>query len=289
MIEKGALYRVCESLVPPILLKPIKRTSLYQGIAKRASSFTSPPEAVVVTIPSGLLAGSKLKCNPSGVWQKEMLSGHYDHELFEALAKIDLHNKVIYDIGAHIGYHSLAFAKLAGPQGRVFAFEPNSVNLKRAHEILALNPDLAGQIELLNIALSDKTGTSVFLCTDDLEGGSSTGGFINEASTLWERDVYVDKIAFKEVSVPEDTIDNLVHAKTITPPDILKIDVEGAEQLVIAGALDTLRTHKPTIIVEFHSIYSAYTCMNQLHALSYTTTVLKRENDGRVMILATGQ
>ena len=286
MVDKGKMYRFCESLVPPLLLGPIKRSGLYKGLAKRADSFTSVPKAEIITIPSGLLQGFKLKFNPHGVWQREMLSGNYDHELFAALQKLDLTGKVIYDIGAHICYHSLAFAKLTGPTGRVFAFEPNPVNITRAREILDLNRTLAPQIELLEIALSDKIGSVTFLCTNDLEGGSSTGGFVSEASTLWERDVYIDKISFKEVTVPEETIDNLIASKKILPPFVLKIDVEGAEQLVLAGATNTLRTYRPVIIVEFHSIYSAYVCMETLHALSYVSTILKREGDGRIMIIS---
>jgi FkbM family methyltransferase len=286
MIEKGKLYRFCESLVPPIMLAPIKRTGLYRSIAKRADNFTSVPPAEIVTVSEGLLQGFKLKFNPHGTWQKEMLSGHYDHELFSALEKMDLKGKVVYDIGAHICYHSLAFAKIVGSEGQVFAFEPNAVNNVRAKEILALNPTVQNNISLQEIALADTIGTATFLCTNDLEGGSSTGGFLDDASTIWERSIYIDKIAFKEITVPQDTIDNLVATKKILPPDVLKIDVEGAEQLVLGGATETLRTYHPTIIVEFHSIFSAYRCMDILLAAEYTTTVLKREPDGRVMILA---
>ena len=286
MIEKGKLYRFCESLVPPIMLAPIKRTGLYRSIANRADSFTSSPPAEVVTIPEGILAGYKLKFNPHGVWQKEMLSGHYDHELFTALEKIDLTGKVIYDIGAHICYHSLAFAKIVGTSGHVAAFEPNAINNIRAKEILALNPTLQDQITLHEIALSDTRGTATFLCTQDLEGGTSTGGFLNEATPIWERSIYTEKVAFKEITVPQETIDTLVTTQKILPPTLLKIDVEGAEQMVLAGARDTLRTYKPVVIVEFHSIYSTYSCMKILQELNYTSEILKREPDGRVMILA---
>jgi FkbM family methyltransferase len=214
MIEKGTLYRFCESLVPPIILGPIKRTALYRSIANRADRFTSAPPAEIITIPEGLLAGSKLKFNPHGIWQKEMLSGNYDHELFTALATQNLTGKVIYDIGAHICYHSLAFAKLVGQAGHVFAFEPNAVNNLRSKEILQLNPTLKDTITLLEIALSDTRGSATFLCTNDLEGGSSTGGFLNEATPLWERSIYTDKVAFKEITVPQETIDHQTNPTT---------------------------------------------------------------------------
>ena len=67
---------------------------------------------------------------------------------------------------------------------------------------------------------------------------------------------------------------------------MLKIDVEGAEHLVIAGALHTLTTYHPTLIIEFHSIFSAYTCMSIICNYSYEIEFLKKETDGRVMIIA---
>jgi hypothetical protein len=86
--------------------------------------------------------------------------------------------------------------------------------------------------------------------------------------------------------VPQDTIDNLINTGKMLPPDLLKIDVEGAEQLVLAGAVKTINKYHPRIIVEFHSMYSTYSCMNQLKELGYSTEILKQEPDGRIMIIA---
>lgn len=286
-MDKGKLYRIIEGITPPYILRALKRTSLYSYASRNASSFTASPVAKEVAVTGGDMEGVILKFNPDGVWQQEMLSGHYDEELFSYLHARNLTGKTIYDIGAHIGFHSLAFAKYVGTTGHVYAFEPNPVNLVRLQEIVQLNPSLVPAISIRSEALSDSAGTTTFLCSNELEGGASTGGFVTDATTIWERSIYVDKIAFKEITVPTDTIDGLVAKKAILPPDVLKIDVEGAEQLVLKGALKTLSEYKPIIIVEFHSINSAYECMLHLTSVGYKTVVLKREGDGRVMIAAT--
>lgn len=286
MINKGTLYRFAEDTMPPVLWRTFKRTPAYRSIARRVSALTTTPQPENVTVTGGDMAGLTLRINPDGFWQKDMIGGTYDNELFTYLKSLSPEGKTIYDIGAHIGYHSLAFAIQVGPRGRVITFEPNPANTYRLKEILDLNPSVKDRIDLFEVALADTPGEATFLCTDDLEGGSSTGGFVTDATTLWERSVYIEKGGFKEITVPQETIDHLVETKKAAPPDILKIDVEGAEQLVLKGAERTLKTHQPAIIVEFHSIYSTFACLDILHRSNYTTTLLKHEPDGRIMAAA---
>lgn len=286
MINKGNLYGIVAGITPPFVFSALKKSSFYPKIV----SFVNKPynnfhsEEVVVT--GGDLKGFSLILDPHGVWQPEMITGEYDHELFDYFHAYDFTDKTIYDIGAHIGYHSLVFSTYVGERGHVFAFEPNPVNATRLSEIVTLNTPVSKRITLLPLALSNTTGTTNFLSTSDLEGGSSTGGFISEASTLWERDRYISKIGFKETTVKLETIDNLVADKTLLPPDVLKIDVEGAEQLVLEGALKTISQFKPLIVVEFHSINSAFLCTSLLAKEGYSFEMLKKEPDGRVMIVA---
>lgn len=267
--------------IPPIIFT----SGFYARLINTKRAFRNE-KSIPIKVTSGDLEGYTLKLNPHGAWQHEMISGVYDHELFSQIKSLNLKDKVIYDIGAHIGYHSLAFAVISGINGKVFGFEPNPANVTRANEIIELNPTLKNRIVFLNRALSDHSGKTSFLSTDDVEGGTSTGGFIDEASTLWERDRYINKVGFKKTEVQIDTIDELVNSKQILPPDMLKVDVEGAEQLVLTGAKQTIETYHPIIIVEFHSIYSAYSCMAVLDEHKYKTELLKREPDGRIMIIA---
>ncbi len=286
MLEKGQIYRSVADFIPPIFLRHLKKTRLYKKISKKADVFTLNNKSEIVTITDGDLKGFKLKLYPHGTWQKQMIDGTYDKELFAKIKTLDLNSKVVFDIGAHIGYHSFIFSKQVGSSGKVFAFEPNKINIERFEEIKKINESETENITLLNLALSNQTGQIDFLCTDDLEGGTSTGGFITNSTTLWQRDVYVNEISFKQTKVEEDTIDNLVSKNTVSVPDLLKIDVEGAEQFVLEGARRTIEQHKPKIIVEYHSINSAFCCTTFLKEFGYRLSILKSEDDGRIMILA---
>ncbi|MBY0309597.1 FkbM family methyltransferase [Patescibacteria group bacterium] len=289
MPSKADLYRIIENITPPVVFRLLKASSLLPTLVRITSRLSGLNRSQVVTVTGGDLQGYALKLNPTGPWQHEMISGMYDKELFELIKQYSLSGTVVYDIGAHIGYHTLLFATLVGKQGHVYAFEPNPANAKRAQEIAELNTELHSTISIHNLALSDTRGSTEFLSTDDIEGGSSTGGFINDASTLWERNRYVNKIGFTKSTVTIETIDHLIAQKIIQPPHLMKIDVEGAEQLVLGGALDTLRTYRPTIIVEFHSIFSTFACLDLLQTLAYKHTILKKEPDGRVMIVSVPQ
>lgn len=286
MIRKAELYALVENITPPFIFRLFKKSRIYTWLVRNAGHYTSARTPTEVIITGGDLEGYKLKLDPTGVWQHEMISGEYDHELFSYLKKLSLADTVVYDIGAHIFYHSLAFATYVGEKGHVYGVEPNPANLTRGNEIIALNPTLASRITSFNIALSNKPGSTQFLSTDDVEGGTSTGGFIDDASTLWERDRYVDKVGFKTTTVALETIDGMIANGRMKPPHLLKVDVEGAEQLVLEGAEKTLASHHPIIIIEFHSIFSAYSCMQILQKYAYQTELLKREPDGRIMIIA---
>jgi len=177
------------------------------------------PQAV--TVLGGLLAGYRLFASPqkSLIWQ-DMVLGIYDSFIYDWLKKhFDLTNKVVWDIGAHVGYHSLAFAALVGEKGRVIAFEPNQFNQKRFAKNLSLNSDLAKRIKIVKAALSDKN-------------------------------------------------------KIIPPPSVIKIDVEGAEELVIRGAEKIISKYKPVLFIEVHGILQMYALGKILTKLKYDLELL---------------
>ena len=134
---------------------------------------------------------------------------------------------VLVDIGANVGMYSLWAAKTRGV--RVFAFEPEAQNYALLNRNIALN-DLGGQIKAFCLALSDAAGYSELHLSALQIGGS--------CHSLGER---VDfrhqpmKPAFSQGCIAA-RLDDLVAQGVVPTPAHIKIDVDGIEPKVIAGA-----------------------------------------------------
>ena len=194
--------------------------------------------------------------------------------------KIGWNGKVVYDIGAHIGYHSLCFAELVKTDGKVYSFEPHPKHIERIKLNLSHNKDLMSIIQLMPFALSNREGTIELFCLNNIEKGDSSASFINDASTHYPREHYK---WFKPIVVEQTTIDELIYQDICIPPDLLKIDVEGAESLVIEGAIKTIEIHRPLIVVEVHNAPNMFHLINTLQALEYNFQLLE-EIDTRCFI-----
>ena len=136
---------------------------------------------------------------------------------------------LVSDVGANIGWYSLLAARRTGPRGRVVAFEPDSANVTSLRRNVRRN----GFHNLLAVpaAVADHEGWQAFRA----DGGVM--GKLDDAGTAL---------------VPVVTLDSW-HRQAATPaPDVVKIDVEGAEVAVIAGMAEILRSARPTLIIELH-------------------------------------
>lgn len=230
--------------------------------------------------------GIQIFFDPSGPWQKDIMNNTYDTFLFENLAKENLTGKVIFDIGAHIGFHSFYFARLVGPKGKVYAFEPNPKNVQRLNLIREKNLDIKNIISVFDIAVSDVLGTEEFSMSEDIESGRSSGGFIDTADTIWGREAFKMR-GFTEKKVKTIPLDLFKQELGIQEsPDLIKLDVEGAESLVLLGAKNTLMGKKPILLLEVHSMLNMFNVVSILSSLSYEMKILKQESDGRCFIEA---
>lgn len=270
------MKKFIKNITPPIIFSFLKRLLVKPRVfSPKWNTLTYKP-----------LEGLQIFFDPTGPWQKTILNNTYDTFLFERLNSEKLQGKVIFDIGAHIGFHSLYFARLVGPKGKVYAFEPNPKNVERFKFIRDKNDDIRNIISIFDIAVSDVLGTEEFSMSDDIESGRSSGGFINTADTIWDRGAFKQR-GFTETKVKTVPLDLLKEEFGIREaPDFIKIDVEGAESLVLLGAKNTLLNKKPIILLEVHSMLNMFNVVSFLSSLSYELEIIKEENDGRCFIEA---
>lgn len=230
------------------------------------------PQWVVVT--GGPLSGREMLLDPSSPaeWNREMKEGKYDPFLLEALAKPgDLAGAVFWDVGAHIGYHSLAFAEVVGPTGKVISFEPNPYNVSRLKLNLCRNPDLSARIQLVEAALWSSEGEMDFVLSPDVDSGRSSGSYLKDIDPPGESATYR---SFGMARVRATAADRLI-ADGLPIPSFVKIDIEGAEGEMLAGSQKLLAEHRPVLIIEVHNIASMHDTMTRLLSSGYRTRILK--------------
>lgn len=203
---------------------------------------------------------------------KNMSLGDYEAYIIDSLSThTDILGKIIWDIGAHIGYHTLLFAKNAGKDGKVVAFEPNPDNRDSLIKNIALNNDLRDRISIRPEALSSKSGEGKMLISPNPLSTSSSGSHLSGIKTPYQEEVYKE---FIETSVKLETIDNMILKAGLDMPDIIKMDVEGAEYDVLSGAKNLLKEKKPIMIIEIHNPETMHNVLNLLYDFGYATEII---------------
>lgn len=154
----------------------------------------------------------------------------YDRQATEVMQRVLRPESNCIDIGAHKGQFLREFLRWA-PRGRHLAFEPIP---RLAEELRSAFPG----VEVFNLALSDRPGTASFFVLPETPA----------LSGLSERTFLKPDAVRQAIQVRTERLDALVPSDRRI--DLLKIDVEGAEGLVLTGALETLRRCRPFVVFE---------------------------------------
>jgi len=131
---------------------------------------------------------------------------------------------IVFDIGAYVGDTALWFSKAVGPQGKVYTFEPELSNFAKLKANLERNK--VTNVVPLQLALSENEGETKFTASG---GGSAIAE--TASGTL----------------VKVTTVDKFVEVNKLPRVDFIKMDVEGHELKVLAGARETIKTSKPSL------------------------------------------
>jgi FkbM family methyltransferase len=156
----------------------------------------------------------------------------------------------VVEVGAHIGYLTQYFSGLVGRSGQVFAFEPGEENLR----YLRKNVAHCSNVTLSDNAVSDQNGEAIFF-VEELSGQNNS--LLKNFETLTKNiENSGQKTEIYEQKVVTVTLDHFTNLNRILP-QFIKIDVEGAEKLVVDGMKCLLLKCKPTIMIETTSQHTA--------------------------------
>jgi len=248
--------------------------AVVQAVANKLAGTKPSPSWTKVT--SGPFENGQLYIDiGSFVGWQEMASGNFDAFIYKELGDADLTGAVVWDIGAHFGYHSFSFASLVGDSGHVYAFEPNPFNGKRFKIHMEKNPVQAKRITLNPIALSDANGQTMFVFSEDVDGSSSSGSHLESAIVPLAAGTYAK---FKHETVECLTIDSFIATTGARIPQFMKIDVEGAEMMVLRGGKEFFAQHRPVIFMEVHNIVLMYAVHAFFIGIGYSVKMLDEEN-----------
>ena len=151
----------------------------------------------------------------------------WEPDVVEQMDRLARPDSVAVDVGAHMGAHTLGLARRVGPRGTVVAFEPQVKLYQELLGNLALNDIKNVRAEF--VALGDAPALVTMAVAFDSSEGMTAVGHGGNRVQLRTLDAY-----------------------ELTNVSLIKIDVEGFEPKVLAGARQTIRRERPAVIVEIN-------------------------------------
>ena len=145
--------------------------------------------------------------------------------------------RCVFDVGAHIGLVTLPISAVLAEGGVVYAFEPADANLRHLHDHVAKNR--LSNVEVVDCLVGDRRSEAVTF----FEQRRATGQ--NSRAARGDAAAYVETVR-RQIS-----LDDFCAERKLSP-DVIKIDVEGAEIAVVEGAATILRECAPTVFLSVH-------------------------------------
>jgi FkbM family methyltransferase len=172
--------------------------------------------------------------------------GTYEQDKQRAIGRFVRPGDIVFDIGAQAGFFSLLLARLVGETGTVIAFEPSPTQCSMLLRHVALNH--LENVRVVQAAVSDRPGLACFTV---------------------DRGVTMNALADAQPAGPLTVATVALDAVDLPAPALMKIDVEGAESRVLAGARDLIRRRRPIVFVALHNDEQKRRCLGQLRDSGY--------------------
>ncbi len=202
-------------------------------------------------------AGQGLRFNVAGSHSGFLLGSH-ETEVQQVLAEVLRPGMVYYDVGANVGFFAVIASRMVGQAGRVVCFEPLPANARQIEYNAQLN-----------------SFTNIENHVNALGGSNRTEVFQTSAEPTWGMLAAVGKAPGKasgQIEVSVRTLDSLCATGALPHPNLIKIDVEGAEAEMLQGAAATLSESRPLLVIELHSTNDAVLAV--LDKLGYNAAVI---------------
>lgn len=166
----------------------------------------------------------------------ESRSHHQDRD-YPLLQRLAQGRRCVFDVGANHGLVSLVMSTAVLPEGQIYAFEASEETCLVARQNLALN-GLAQRVQVINALIAEQSGQALDFYWEHTSGGASlVPGYLGHQTP-------VKKMA--------TALDDFCEMQRLAP-DLVKLDIEGAEGRALAGMRKTMANIRPAVIAELHS------------------------------------
>lgn len=236
---------------------------------KRLIGRTSRPVHTWRSVHAGPLAGLWLYL-PDASWAERFLTGEYEPETLAAMAMLAGCGGTLYDVGAHIGYYTCAWLHMGG--SRVEAFEPTPYNRDILMETIKRN-GLESKVRVHNVALGDSDRHGTMIASQHDIGASSAAYLDGTGSIDLPPGAARPLPALQSSNVTVRRLDTYSSELGLPAPDVIKLDIEGAEWAALLGMGDLLDTH-PALLCEVHNTEVGVKIADRLATLGYEMSVL---------------
>ncbi len=215
--------------------------------------------------------GLQMKLHPYYLIDREIIAfGGYELPLQRYIEKNIQPGYVCLDVGANIGAVALHLAQCVGTAGKVYGFEPVPGNADRIREHATRN-SFNDRMQVVQCALSDTNAELELLIAAPSHVNQGMGSLVEI-----DHGDLTSKIQVKSL-----TLDSFCEQNTVTRIDFIKVDIQGAEPLFLAGAQQTLARLSPRLIMEVapsslsSTGYSSKDLLVHMESLGYSAYSLK--------------
>lgn len=201
---------------------------------------------VVVPIMGGPLKG----CRVGLFTGSRFVKGRYGGKEIDLLLEHVHAGDVVFDLGAHVGYLTMVASKAVGNTGQVVALEPVALNLAYLRNHVKVNRLTNTQI--LPCAVGKESGWCTF------DAGKGTGRGHLESGT-----------GASGPQVEVVSLDELVSQGKLPAPNLIKMDIEGAEVNALVGATRIFTSTRPKLLLSTHGDEIKAKCLSLLESWNY--------------------
>ena len=169
-----------------------------------------------------------------------LVQGSFEPSTVAALRRHVKPGATVLDIGANIGVHTLQLARLVGPHGRVLSFEPTEFAFAKLRRNLQLNPQIAGRVTPLQCFLTAERRKAL------------PPAVYSSWPVLCSAEAHEKHLGLPMATrgARSATLDSVLAEHAVEHVDVVKLDVDGFECDVLAGATDMIKRDRPVFLME---------------------------------------